>query len=79
VPDNRITAAMHALPEQIRMVVYYADVEGRRYSKIAEIMHSPRGTVNSRLHGRRRQPRRLLAKPTDETSSTTTELARAIS
>jgi len=31
---------MHALPEQIRAVVYYADFEGRRYSEIAEIMDS---------------------------------------
>jgi RNA polymerase sigma-70 factor, ECF subfamily len=79
VPDNRIRAAMHALPEQIRMVVYYADVEGRQYSEIAEIMHSPRATVNSRLHRGRRQLRRVLANPTDETSPTTTEHPRSMS
>jgi RNA polymerase sigma-70 factor, ECF subfamily len=60
------------------VVMYYDDVEGRQYSEIAEIMHSPRGTVNSRLRRGRRQLRRVLDNPTDETSSTTTEHARSM-
>ena len=41
-PDNDIKAAMQALPQQFRDVVYYADVEGFRYSEIASIMNTPR-------------------------------------
>jgi RNA polymerase sigma-70 factor, ECF subfamily len=48
------------LPEQFRMAVYYADVEGFRCSEIAEIMASPSGTVLSRLHRGRKQLRTLL-------------------
>jgi RNA polymerase sigma-70 factor, ECF subfamily len=79
LPDNRIRAAMHALPEQIRMVVYYADVEGLHYNEIAEIMHSPQGTVNSRLHRGRRQLRSLLTDVAEHTSATGTRRARSIS
>jgi RNA polymerase sigma-70 factor (ECF subfamily) len=60
LPDTRIKAAMEALPEQFRMAVYYADVEGLRYTEIAKIMGSPQGTVTSRLHRGRRQLRNLL-------------------
>jgi RNA polymerase sigma-70 factor (ECF subfamily) len=77
LPDTEIKAAMKALPEQFRMVVYYADVEDLKYTQIAEIMHIPQGTVMSRLHRGRRQLRRLLANV--ETSSKTTRGARSIS
>jgi RNA polymerase sigma-70 factor, ECF subfamily len=53
-------AAMCALPEQYRLVVYYADVEGLRSGEIADLMHTPVGTVMSRLHRGRRLLRRLL-------------------
>jgi RNA polymerase sigma-70 factor, ECF subfamily len=61
MPDNRIKAAMQALPEQFRMAVYYADVEGLSYREIAEIMDTPNGTVVSRLNRGRRQLRTRLA------------------
>ena len=61
LPDNDIKSAMQALPQQIRHVVYYADVEGLRYQQIAAIMNTPTGTVASQLHRGRRQLRRLLA------------------
>jgi len=59
--DNRIRAAMQALPEQFRLAVYYADVEGFRSREIADLMRTPLGTVMSRLHRGRRLLRRLLA------------------
>jgi RNA polymerase sigma-70 factor, ECF subfamily len=48
--DQEVKDALAALPEQFRMAVYLADVEGFSYAEIAEIMDSPIGTVMSRLH-----------------------------
>lgn len=50
MPDSTISEAMNDLPEDYRMVVYYADVVGLAYKEIAEIMDTPLGTVMSRLH-----------------------------
>ena len=61
LPDKDITEALEALPEHLRMVVYYADAHGYRYKEIAEIMDIPIGTVMSRLHNARRRLRMLLA------------------
>jgi RNA polymerase sigma-70 factor, ECF subfamily len=61
LPDTEIKAALAALPDDFRMAVYYADVEGFPYREIAEIMDTPIGTVMSRLHRGRRQVRGLLA------------------
>ena len=58
---SEIRAAMCALPQQYRLAVYYADVEGLRAREIADLMHTPLGTVMSRLHRGRRLLRRLLA------------------
>ncbi|XBV90472.1 sigma-70 family RNA polymerase sigma factor [Brevibacterium sp. CBA3109] len=61
LPDSDVKDALSELPEDFRMVVYYADVEGLPYKEIAEIMETPIGTVMSRLHRGRRQLRDLLA------------------
>jgi RNA polymerase sigma-70 factor (ECF subfamily) len=50
LPDDEVKRALADLPEQFRMAVYLADVEGFSYAEIAEIMDSPIGTVMSRLH-----------------------------
>ncbi|GAA1544901.1 sigma-70 family RNA polymerase sigma factor [Brevibacterium picturae] len=61
LPDSDVKDALSELPEDFRMVVYYADVEGLPYKEIAEIMDTPIGTVMSRLHRGRRQLRDMLA------------------
>lgn len=60
LPDTAVKAAMRQLPDDFRLAVYLADVEGFSYKEIAEIMGTPMGTVMSRLHRGRAQLRRSL-------------------
>jgi RNA polymerase sigma-70 factor, ECF subfamily len=59
--EGDVKAAVESLPEQFRLAVLLADVEGFSYKEIAEILDIPIGTVMSRLHrGRKALQRALL-------------------
>jgi RNA polymerase sigma-70 factor, ECF subfamily len=61
LPDSAVKDALQSIPEDFRLAVYFADVEGFSYQEIADIMKTPVGTVMSRLHRGRRMLRELLA------------------
>jgi RNA polymerase sigma-70 factor (ECF subfamily) len=58
--DTDVKAAVDALPEQFRIAVLLADVEGFSYKEIAEILDIPIGTVMSRLHRGRKALQKVL-------------------
>lgn len=59
-PDSVVTTALNELPEDFRIAVYLADVEGFSYQEIADIAEVPIGTVMSRLHRGRARLRKAL-------------------
>jgi RNA polymerase sigma-70 factor (ECF subfamily) len=58
--DHEVKEALESLPEQFRMAVLLADVEGFAYKEIAEILDIPIGTVMSRLHRGRKALQKKL-------------------
>ncbi len=59
--DSDILGALRDLPEDFRVAIYLADIEGYPYREIAELMGTPIGTVMSRLHRGRSRLREKLA------------------
>ena len=61
LPSKIIRDALDQIPDEFRMVVYYAVVEGLPYAEIAEVMDTPVGTVMSRLHRGKKMLKTLLS------------------
>jgi RNA polymerase sigma-70 factor (ECF subfamily) len=62
--DEYLQNALNALPDEFRIAVILADIEGLSYEEIADTMNCSLGTVRSRLHrGRKllRQKARLAS------------------
>ena len=60
LPDSDVKEALESLPENFRIPVLLADVEGFSYKEIADIMETPIGTVMSRLHRGRKALEKAL-------------------
>jgi RNA polymerase sigma-70 factor (ECF subfamily) len=58
--DSDVKQAIEALPENFRLPVLLADVEGFSYKEISGIMEVPIGTVMSRLHRGRKALQKAL-------------------
>lgn len=58
--DDEVKQALEALPDNFRLPVLLADVEGFAYKEIAEMLDIPIGTVMSRLHRGRKAMQRAL-------------------
>ena len=76
LPDSDVKRALQELPEEFRLAVYFADVEGFAYKEISEIMDTPIGTVMSRLHRGRKLLREKLGDYAQERGFDTSKAGR---
>ena len=60
LPDTEGKDALESLPDNFRLPVVLADVEGFSYKEIADMLDIPIGTVMSRLHRGRKQMQKAL-------------------
>jgi RNA polymerase sigma-70 factor (ECF subfamily) len=60
IADDDVKQALDDLPENFRLPVLFADVEGFSYKEIAEMLDIPVGTVMSRLHRGRKAMQKAL-------------------
>ncbi len=60
LPDDEVKAALENLPDNFRLPVMLADVEGFSYKEIAAMLEIPIGTVMSRLHRGRKAMQKML-------------------
>ena len=60
LPDSEVKEALEQLPENFRLPVILADVDGFSYKEIAEMLDIPIGTVMSRLHRGRKAMQKTL-------------------
>lgn len=58
--ESEIKDAIESIPDQFRIAVLLADVEGFSYKEIAEVLDIPIGTVMSRLHRGRKALQKAL-------------------
>lgn len=60
IADDDVKQALEDLPENFRLPVLLADVQGFSYKEIAEMLDVPIGTVMSRLHRGRKAMHKAL-------------------
>jgi RNA polymerase sigma-70 factor (ECF subfamily) len=77
LPASAVKDALQSIPEEFRVAVFLADVEGYSYQEIADIMETPTGTVMSRLHRGRRLLREMLGEYAAEQGIGTTKKGAA--
>ena len=59
--EKRIQEGLNRLSPDHRIVLILKDIEGQKYSQMAEILGVPVGTIRSRLHRARMELRAILA------------------